>query len=189
MEPRLPGGLHIIRQADRLAQAVEHLRRANHVAKGRLLRVQIEHAPVRLLERADATRPDVQRDRPQVGDVLQRQVVVADEIANVALRFFAPDADGADPLRRELRGVRLVERFPIDTVGDSRHDERTIAQVRQQPGGDCLVILDQVALRVSLLGPVDLLEVREVDRFARAVIPREPVRYAQGRLRDRGICT
>src|SRR5207247_4417463 len=45
----------------------------------------------------------------------------------------------------------------------TRQHYRTIGEIRQQPLRYAAVVVDEVAFRVLLRGPVDLLQVREVD--------------------------
>src|SRR5690349_14216240 len=109
MEAGLAGGLHVVGQADRLAEPMEDLGGANDVLERRLLGIEIDDAPVGELEGADATRPEMERDRAKVGDIDERILVVTDEVADLALGVLAPDADGAEPLRRKLGRILLIE--------------------------------------------------------------------------------
>src|SRR5437867_1130612 len=146
---------------------MERLRRANDVSERRLLGIEIEHAPIWKLQRADAARPDMERNRAEVGDVEERFLVVADEVSDLPLRILAPDPDGADPFGRELGRVLLIERFPVDAVGEPRHHEWAVTKIRQHPRRHGAIVLDQVSFRVPLGGPVDLLQIRVVDRLFR----------------------
>ena len=68
--------------------------------------------------------------------------------------------------------------LPNGAVGIAAHRERPSAQVRQEHAGDLAVVVDQVAFRDPLVGPEDLVEVRElhalvgIDRDPRAAPPR-----------------
>src|SRR3712207_6888816 len=54
--------------------------------------------------------------------------------------------------------------FPYTTLFRSRvalHDERAVLEVGQDDGRDLVVVPDEVALRVAVLGPVGALQVRQ----------------------------
>ena len=102
VEPRRPARLDEVGQPDLVAERVDRLRDLDDVRKGRALGVEVEDAPVRPFGRGDAARPDVERDRAEVGDVEERLEVVADEVVDLALGVLAPDALEADPVRREV---------------------------------------------------------------------------------------
>src|SRR5256885_10433757 len=55
------------------------------------------------------------------------------------------------------------EALPGDAVGEWLHRERPVAQPRDQVWRDLGVVADEVGLGVAVLGPEDLLEVREPD--------------------------
>src|SRR5947209_18052976 len=144
----------MIWQGDGLAEPVEYLRRPNDVLEGRFLWIEIDDAPVGLLEGSNATRPDVEGNGAEVGDVLEGGNVIADEVANLTLGVLAPDVDGAQPFGSEFRRVLLIEHLPVDPVGIAGHDHRPISQIRQHPGGNRAVVLDEIALGVSIARPV-----------------------------------
>ena len=66
-----------------------------------------------------------------------------------------------DPVRRVRRRRLLVEVGAVDAVGHPLHRERPPLEVRQQQVRDVEVVGDQIALRVPLVGPEDLVEVGE----------------------------
>ena len=74
-----------------------------------------------------------------------------------------------DPLRHVRRRVLLEERLAERAVGIAAHRERPPAQVRHEHVCDLAVVVDQVALRDPLVGPEDLVEVRELDARLGAV--------------------
>ena len=111
------------------------------------------------MQRIDARRPEVQRDAAHVDHVEQRLDVVADEI----VVLLSGHARGSNPGGNEVRRVLLIKALSRDAVGIAGQHHRPIAQVRQQPGRDVPVIVDEIALGVPLLGPEDLVEVGEGD--------------------------
>ena len=72
-------------------------------------------------------------------------------------------AEPRDPVRHVRRRVLLEERLAERAVGIAAHRERPVAQVRHEHVRDLAVVVDQVALRDPLVGPEDLVEVRELD--------------------------
>src|SRR5205809_6999079 len=162
MQPRLSRRLDDSRHLDLLAQLAHGLRQHDHMREGRLFRIQIDEAPVGTREVIDTAWPDVQRDRTEVHQVDERLDVVRDEVLDVALRILAPDRNRLNPVGNEPGRVFLIERLAVDAVGIAGQYDGTFLQIRQQPGRHRTVVLDQVALGVSLLWPEDLVEVREL---------------------------
>ena len=107
-------------------------------------------------EVGDAAPPHVERDRAEVRDVEERLDVAGDEVVDLALRALAPHPLQAHPAGGEARRVLLEEALALDAVREAREDEQAVLQVREQPGRDRAVVLDEVALRVALVGPEDL---------------------------------
>src|SRR2546422_11425406 len=95
-------------------------------------------------------------------EVDQRLDVVRDEVLNVALRILAPDRNRLNPVRHESWGVLLIERLAVDSVRIPREHDGAILQIWKQPRSHRTVILDEISLRVTFLGPEDLIEVREL---------------------------
>src|SRR5882762_2165320 len=77
--------------------------------------------------------------------------------------MLAPHALGPDPPRHEGRSVLLEKILPEYPVRVAREHHGPIAQVREDIVRDRSVKLDEVTLRVLLLGPEDFLEVGERD--------------------------
>ena len=181
MQARGAARLDEVRKADLVAERVDRVRDLDDVRERRALRVEVEDAPVGALGRRDAARPDVQRDRAEVGHVEEGLDVVADEVVDLALRVLAPDALEADPVGREVRGVLLEERLSGDAVGVAGHHERPVLQVGKEPRRDRAVVVDEVALGVALVGPEDLCEVGERNGLLLGLD-----RGGRGGVRDRG---
>jgi hypothetical protein len=112
---------------------MQHKRGLDHIFERGLLGIDVDHAPIRELQRSNAARPHVQRNRAQVRDIEQRLLVIAHEVANFALCVLAPDADGADPVWCELRRILLIERLAIDAIGIARHHQRAVLEIWQEP--------------------------------------------------------
>src|SRR6266851_2384454 len=96
-------GLDEARQLEVVAQGLRGARDPDHMIEGRFLGIQVEDAPIRLLERLDPAPPHVQGDRAEIDDVEERLDVLAYEVVDLALRVLAPDALGADPVGEEAR--------------------------------------------------------------------------------------
>ena len=115
-----------------------------------------------------AARPDVQRDRRRGwrrrGATRRRRRRSSRSRARRARSRCAR----AGSSRREVRRVLLEEALSGDAVGIAREHHRPVVQVGQEPRRDRAVVLDQVALGVSLLGPEDLVEVAEGTTFSGA---------------------
>ena len=157
-------GLDEARHADLVAQIVQRERDGDDVLERRFLGVEIEDAPVGALDGGEAARPHVEHDRGEVGHVHQRVGLLHDEVLDVALRGLAPDGLGLDPVRRVTRRVLLVElRLALDAVGVARQHQRPIAQVGKHGRGDRAVVVDEIALGVTLPGPEHLAEVAELE--------------------------
>ena len=120
----------------------------------------------------------MQRDRPQVGEEGEPLGVVAEEVVGAR-------GDGAQPPRGEVGGALLEERLAGDAVGVAVDDERPVAQIGEDRGGDRAVVADQVPLGVPLPRPVDLVEVGQLEREGggrrRLFVARRVVRRAGGR--------
>ena len=71
VQPGRAARLYETRQLDAVAQLLDGARHGHNVRERRLLRIEVEDAPVGLLERRDPAAPNVQRDRPHVGEVLE----------------------------------------------------------------------------------------------------------------------
>src|SRR5690606_33565338 len=121
-----------MRKLDGLAQLVQCSRHPDYVLERCALRIEIEDAPIRLLNGLNAARPDVQRDRRHVRDVSQTLFALDNEVTNLALRAFAPQRLEAQPLGREFGRIFLVERLALDTVRIASQNQGTILQVRQK---------------------------------------------------------
>ena len=104
----------------------------------------------------------MQRDRAEVDEIDECLDVVRDEVLDVALRVLAPDRDRLDPVGHETWRILLIEGFPVDAVGKARQHHGAVFEIRQQPGRDGSVILDEIALGVLLFRPEDLVEIREL---------------------------
>ena len=99
MDTRRAAGLHEGRQLDARAESAELLRDPDDVLERRALGVEVEDAPVRVLERCDPARPDVERDGAHVDDVEELLQLVTHEVVDLAVRVLAPHALGTHPAR------------------------------------------------------------------------------------------
>ena len=70
------------------------------------------------------------------------------------------------PRRPVLRRVLLEEALALPPVGVALHRERPAAEVRDERRRDVAVVGEQVALRDPLVGPEQLVEVRQLERAA-----------------------
>lgn len=171
VKPRRSACLDETGHPDFVAQRADRERDLDHVRKRCPLGVEIEDAPVGMRQTRSTRRPKVQRDRPEVGEVQQALLVLANEVPDFFLGALTPDGLGAKPLRGPLRRILLIEVLALDPVGVARQHDGPVGQVGQQPRRDAAVVLDQVALGVALLGPEHLVEVGQADaafRFRRS---------------------
>src|SRR5439155_9128138 len=130
------------------------------------LRVEVDDAPVRMLWLRHPRRPEMQRDGAEIDYVQEGVDVLADEEVDVPATLLAPDSRGPDPRGNVIGSILLEEALAGDPVGISRQYYGAVAKVREQPRRDRAVVIDQVTLGVTLLGPEDLVQVAERD-FAR----------------------
>ena len=147
------------------------MRHLDDVGEWGALRVEVEDEPVRALERADPGAPHVERDRAEVRDVAQALAVVHDEVVDVAPGVLRVHALGPDPRGNPLGSVLLEEGLALDAVGVARQHERPVLQVRQHERRDARVVLEEVPLRVPLVRPEHLVQVRELERPVRRPRP------------------
>src|ERR1700761_7434171 len=100
-------------------------------------------------------------NRAHVGDVLESVDAFQNEVGNLALGILGIDLDSAKPSRRIARRVFLVEALALDAAGIARQHPRPIFEVGQYPGGDTLVVFNQVTLGVTFCWPEDLIRMRD----------------------------
>src|SRR5258708_34553964 len=67
------------------------------------------------------------------------------------------------PGRKVFRGSLLPKEIAVDTVGITLQRERTALKVRNDQIGDGVVVVDDVALGVTLQRIEDLVQIRELD--------------------------
>jgi len=94
---------------------------------------------------------DVQLEAGQVGRPDQRGQVVDDQVGHCAARLTGPRAArlhvlGADPVRPVARRVLGEERLGVDAFRVALERHRPARDVRQQHGGDPLVVVEHLGL-------------------------------------------
>ena len=158
-----PARLREPRHAELLEQDLDVPGHVQHVVvRVRRERVQIEEQVVGVLDILTSRVKRVHLDRPEVRDEQERGEVVDGQVVDPPrLRVFRQDGASMDPVRRVGRRRLLVEVGAADPVGHPLHRERPPLEVRQQQVRDVEVVRDQIALRVALVGPEDLVEVGE----------------------------
>ena len=156
-------------------------------------RVEVEEDEVGPVGLVDARIPDVHVDARHVHHPEQR-VLVADDRGGyplAATRRLARRhvrAEARDPVRHVRGRGLLEERLAGDAVGVAAHRERPIAQVRDDVRGDLPVVLEHVRLRDPLVGPEDLVRVRERhpaalgDDLARGLVVSQPLEHRGAEL-------
>jgi hypothetical protein len=129
--------------------------------------IEVEQHEVRPIGPVDARVPRVHVDAAHVDHPEERVLLVDDRRLDPpalprrrACRDLDPEA--RDPVGHVRRRVLLEERLAERPVGIAAHREGPVAQMRHEHGRDGAVVLDQVALRDPLVGPEDLVEVREL---------------------------
>jgi len=163
VQPRAAAGLDEVRKLELLAQRARGDGQGDHVLEGRGLGIEVEDAPVRVLEIRDPRAPEVEGDGPEVDQEGERLCVLADELPDGS--FVAFHLHGVNPGRHVgTTGLLLEEALAVDPVREAGEHQRPVAQVRQHPRGDRLVVANEVPLAEAVLGEPDLVEVHEVDR-------------------------
>src|SRR6266516_7507550 len=106
-------------------------------------------------------------DAAQVHDEQRPGIVVDGHVVDHArLRVLGQDLAAADPVG-DVRWRRLlVEMRTGDAVWHPLHRERPAGEVRDDELGDVEVVRDQIAIRVALVGPEHLVEVRKPELAA-----------------------
>src|SRR6187431_2075472 len=108
-------------------------------------RIEIEYYKVRPLYELDTRTPRILGNGAHVGDVEQLIPVRPDEIADVALHVRRPDFLGADPVRRVVMRILLIEMLAVNSIRITIKYEGTIEKMRHQHGSDAVVELDEIA--------------------------------------------
>ncbi len=172
LDPGRARGLRVPREPERPERGSDVARDDQDVLEARAHRVEVEEEVV---GRVDRRAPRVERvhlDAAEVRDEQERGEVVHHQVADHAvLAVVGQDGAAGDPLRRVRRRRLLVEERSRDPVGHPLHRERALAQVRQDQLGDVEVVGEEVALRVALVGPEDLVEVRQAELAAVGLHP------------------
>ena len=166
MQAARAGRLHHRRHAEALQAGAHELRGLDHRGVGRLgHRVEVEVQVVGAVDVVAARVPLVQVDAAEVDDPEQRRQILhdrkVDDIAGPVL-----DRAELDPLRAGRGRALHEEELPRRAVRIPLHHHGAIGQVRDQPVRNVRVVLEEVALRVALLRPEDLVEVGEPDLAA-----------------------
>ena len=110
--------------------------------------------------------------QPRFDDVEQRgDVVDHQEVDLAALALAARHGASGHPVRCVRRRVLLVELVAGDAVRHPLHRERPVGEVGEDQVGDVVVVREEVALRVALVRPEDLVEVRQPDAAVAVLEP------------------
>src|SRR5262245_45982134 len=120
-------------------------------------RIEVEYHKVWPLYELYARTPWILGNGAHVGDVEQLVPVRPDEITDVTLHVRGPDFLRADPVRRVVMRILLIEMFAVDAIGIAIEDKRTIEKMRDQYGSDAIVEPDEIAFGEAILRPVELL--------------------------------
>jgi hypothetical protein len=86
-------------------------------------------------------------------------------VGDVALRRLRPQRDRAHPVGGVLRDVLLHERLLVPL--DPDHRERAIGQHRDDPAGDGVEVVDELAFRRTGVSEERLVEVGQLDAVTR----------------------
>jgi hypothetical protein len=161
--------------------------REHVVVRDRFERIEVEEEVIGVL---DAPAPRMERmelDAPEVDDEQEGREVLHHEVVDDAgLRVAAQDGATRDPLRGVRRRRLLVEELTVHAVRHPLHRQRAFREVGEDQLRGVVVIGEEVALRVALLGPEHLVQVGEAQLPAAGLEP--PVLAAalrRERLRER----
>ncbi len=126
VKPRGAAGLHEVGQPDFFAERVCGLCYLDDVAERRVLRVQVQNAPIGSFDFRSAAPPDVKWDGAKIHEIEKCGFVVADEVVDLALCLLAPHALGADPLRREAGRILLKKGLAADPIRIASQYDRPV---------------------------------------------------------------
>src|SRR5262249_41957438 len=118
---------------------------------------------------------EVHRDAAEVHERERRLPPAADDVVSHAV--LVDDAHRGRVARHAVRLLLLPEALSAEAIRTTAEDERPTLHVRPDLREDALVVVDEVALRVALVGPEHLRRVRDRDRHART--------HSSGRLSSR----
>ena len=166
-----PGGLRVGGETQSLARHPDERGHCQDILEARRRkRIEIEEEVVRCL---DGPTPGMQRveldasevgHEQQAGAVLHHQVVDDLVLGRPPPSLAGPGAlhrAARHPVRRVRGRLLLVEVAAGDAVRHPFHGQRPSRQIRDDAAGDVEVVGDQVALRVALVGPEHLVQVRQ----------------------------
>ena len=173
-ECRMRRRFRISPQAELIEDAFQDDRNLLHRCKWRFDRIQIEHQVIRIIQMLNARHPRILLNVAGVRDVEQLIAIGTDEIPDVAFDVLRPDSlacvstPACGPAHPSDKTSRRESRL------ENARRPAAVEQVRNQVGRNLVVILDQVAFCVAVLGPEDLVEIGEFDLVAgtRAGSPR-----------------
>ncbi len=124
-------------------------------------RIEVEDHLVRVIRTVRTRQPDMWGDARLVRQVHQRRGFLAHELVNRAPLL--PHRDARYPGREVPRDVLLEDALTPDPVGVALHRHRAALQVRQHPGGDAPVVIDEVVLGDAVAREQDLVRIRDLD--------------------------
>ena len=161
VQPLSSGRLHEGPEIERV-QSLLHLQRGvhgvDHLAR---VRVEVEADPVGPVEILDPAVPGVHGDAAEIRERELRFELPAHHGVRDAAAVF--HGDGRRVLRHPGGLLLLVKALAAHPVRTALQGEGAIVDVRLQARKDALIEGDEIRLRVPLLGPEDLVGVRDGD--------------------------
>ncbi len=164
--------LRVAAEAECLERRLHVKGNGQYVLEARPHRVEIEEEVVGFVDRRASRMQRMELDAAEVRDVEQTGGVLHHEVADHAVAAVLGEHVAArDPVRRVRGRGLLVEEVARDAVGHPFHRERPLGEMGKDQWCDVEVVGDEVALRVALVGPEDLVEVRQAKLTAVDVHP------------------
>ena len=177
-------GLHPAAQPEVREEVAHEHRGVAHFAERDLRRIQIEEQLIGAIERVDGAAPWMMRDAAEIDEVDHRRAVATHDMIGIPEGgVLGADATRRDPRRQSRRRALLVHAVAARPVGPAQEAERALREIRQHVVGHREVVVDQVALGESRLGPQLVIEPRQ--HQATAVDVEQPRAHAACRCLGR----
>jgi hypothetical protein len=137
-----------------IQQFLKRLRSCFHRLEAVSGRIQIEHHLIGSIEVVHPTEPDVRRHACLIGQIHQRGGIIADDVLDAASHLLNGHRLYPGGII-EWRSLLEKAGF-IDPVRVAFHGQRPAPEMRQDPGGDAAVVIDQILVREAVLWKQDL---------------------------------
>ena len=127
---------YVLHQPHRLEDAVERA----------FLRIEVDQDVIGVVERFDPAHPRILVDAAEVGQEQQRRAVVRDDEADRFAPVLGVNGFDSQPAGVAFRDVLLEEEVFVNAVRIALQRERVAREMRDDPLGDGVVVVQDVAL-------------------------------------------